>query len=282
MAPLSSLSVLALVVASLQPAVVAALRPTSVGVWRAVHPAPHRTLRASSLFTSGKPTVATAPLPSGLLVGTRRRSSHPTRSGCGVLMGLFGGAPDEPVFRLRAALRGIGWFSWWAQLILSTVSGVLLLFANSVTSVPSAITLAGRLFALGGLGAALASTLWTAGYARLATRLGGDGEPTSAAKAAERALGIVKVGIGLNTLGMVLCLVGAEAIVGTLAAKALTQSTTATTATLGVIAAGPAVQALDILIVQANTNLIFSHFISLCAGLRLRGAADACAASADA
>jgi hypothetical protein len=45
-------------------------------------------------------------------------------------------------------------------------------------------------------------------------------------------------------------------------------------AALGV-AASP-VQALDMLIVQANTNIIFSHFVSLAACMRMRAAAKAC------
>ena len=32
--------------------------------------------------------------------------------------------------RLKARLWGVGWLAWWTQIILSTISGVLLLFAN--------------------------------------------------------------------------------------------------------------------------------------------------------
>ena len=217
-------------------------------------------------------------LPPAVAASTVVRSS-PTS----MLLGrLFGAAPDEPIFRLRTSLRTLGWLSWWVQLSLSTVSGVLLLFANSVTTVPSAITLIGRLFALGGLAAAIASALWTFSYRNLANSLGSDRAPTPAGKAAEKAAGLVRVGIALNVIGTALCLVGAEAIVGSLAAKALTQSTTATAGVFGTVAAAPAVQPLDILIVQANTNLVFSHFLSLCVGMRLRGAAESCASSADA
>ena len=182
---------------------------------------------------------------------------------------LFG--PDkQPVETLRTALLTTGWLSWWAQAILSTISGVLLLFANSVSSSISTFALVGRAFALGGLGCAIASTLWTWSYARLAKKLGRtpDAKP---ADAAEKAMGIVRFGITLNMAGMLLCIVGAEAIVGTLAAKALTMSQSAA---LGV-AASP-VQALDMLIVQANTNIIFSHFVSLAACMRMRAAAKAC------
>ena len=192
-----------------------------------------------------------------------------------MLFGRWGAPAAAPVPRLRSSLLGVGWISWWSQVILSTISGVLLLFANSVTARPTAFTLVGRALALAGLAVAFASTLWTVGYARLAAVLAGDDAPT-AAKAAERASGLVRVAVSLNVLGMVLCILAAEAIVGTLAAKALTQ----TTAGLGV--AVSTVQPLDLLIVQANTNTIAAHFISLCSAMRLRSAAATCAAAVDA
>lgn len=190
-----------------------------------------------------------------------------------MLFGLWGAPAQAPLPRLGSSLRAIGWFSWWSQLILSTVSGVLLLFANSVTSRPTAFTLVGRALALAGLALGMASTLWTVSYARLAASLVGERAPT-AAEAADRASGLVRVTVSLNVLGMVFCILAAEAIIGTLAAKALTQST----ANLGVIA--NAVQPLDLLIVQANTNTIAAHFISLCSAMRLRGAASTCAEAA--
>lgn len=48
-------------------------------------------------------------------------------------------------------------------------------------------------------------------------------------------------------------------------------------AALGV-AASP-VQALDMLIVQANTNIILSHFVGLLGGMRVKGAASKCQAA---
>ena len=70
-------------------------------------------------------------------------------------------------------------------------------------------------------------------------------------------------------LGMGASLLGTYTIVGTLAAKALTQSAT-------VVGIAAPVQALDLLIVQANTNTLAAHFVGLCASLRLLRAASAC------
>jgi len=182
---------------------------------------------------------------------------------------LFGSndAKLGPMEALRSKIDGVSYFSWWAQIILSTVSGVLLLFANSVSLRMGTAVLAARTLAVGGLGFSFASTLWTWRYRQLATKLVLEPE-TSAVTAAKSVLSIAKIGVVLNLIGMGLSLIGAEAIVGTLAAKALTQSQAAT---LGV--ASSAVQPLDMLIVQANTNIVLAHFASLLAGLQLKGEA---------
>lgn len=181
---------------------------------------------------------------------------------------LFGGSKDAgPLETLRAKIDRVSYFSWWAQLILSTVSGVLLIFANSVSLRAGTAVLAARSLAVGGLAFSLASTLWTWRYRRLAAKLGLEPE-TSVIVASKGILGIAKWGIVLNLVGMGLSLVGAEAIVGTLAAKALTQSQAST---LGVLSS--AVQPLDMLVVQANTNIVLAHFASLLAGLQLKGEA---------
>mmetsp|Transcript_22194 Transcript_22194/g.31819 ORF Transcript_22194/g.31819 Transcript_22194/m.31819 type:complete len:99 (+) Transcript_22194:178-474(+) len=76
----------------------------------------------------------------------------------------------------------------------------------------------------------------------------------------------ISVGVTLNIIGMAISLVGAEAIVGTLAAKVLTmQGGFMSQGTL----ATQSIQPLDILVVQGNTNAILSHFSSLTASLYL-------------
>jgi hypothetical protein len=72
----------------------------------------------------------------------------------------------------------------------------------------------------------------------------------------------IQVGTTLNLLGMFVTIIGAEEIVGTLCAKVLTTQGVPG----GVMAAAGAsqiVQPLDILIVQANVNILLSHFVSL-------------------
>jgi hypothetical protein len=75
----------------------------------------------------------------------------------------------------------------------------------------------------------------------------------------------IKLGSMLNLVGMGLTLLGAGQIVGGLAIKVLTMSQ-GTVLALGNVAGGGGLQTLqplDILIVQANVNLLLSHYLSL-------------------
>ena len=181
-------------------------------------------------------------------------------------------AAAAPVERLRTLLYKVGFASVWVQGVLTTVSGVLLLFCSSALQRASLPLLAGLVLALAGLAAACASSLWAWGYTRLSLRLGAPGAAPSAADAAGRATRRARVGLAVNLAGLTASLLGAEAIVGTLAAKSFTQGAlTVATSPLA------AVQPLDVLVVQAILNLQGAHFVGLCTALRLLRAAEACA-----
>ena len=75
-----------------------------------------------------------------------------------------------------------------------------------------------------------------------------------------------KISVSLSLVGMLVSLLGAEQIVGTLASKVLSQQGyVPVMAAVG--AANPQIQALDIFLVQANTNCLVAHFIPLVAYL---------------
>jgi hypothetical protein len=80
----------------------------------------------------------------------------------------------------------------------------------------------------------------------------------------------VKVGLALNLLGMGLNLIGAGAIIGGLAVKVLANQGVVLQQAAGGIAS-QTIQPLDILVVQANTNGLLSHFLSLLFFLFLDG-----------
>jgi len=195
---------------------------------------------------------------------------------------------DPLLIQAALALRRTSWLSWWTQVILTTVSSVTLLFAKGVletrpitqrTFLPGAFIFAGT-----GIGLSIVSILWTWGGARLSRRIlqsrrlrSKTNTTTSVVEAnssldsfiqvAQSLRKVIRVGTYLNLLGMLITLIGAEQIIGLLAARVLT---TASTATLGVVSSTAQVlQPLDILIVQANTNTLLSHFISLVCTLYL-------------
>jgi hypothetical protein len=70
-------------------------------------------------------------------------------------------------------------------------------------------------------------------------------------------------------------LIGAEQIVGMLAIKVLTSSGSAAAAATNPLFLAEVLQPLDILVVQGNTNLILSHFVSLASSLWLTNRIEA-------
>jgi len=115
-------------------------------------------------------------------------------------------------------------------------------------------------FFLAGSGIVLSSIsiFWTWGGARLAGRLVRR-TATSRIEAANLLRRTITVGVTVNLLGMLVTLLGAEAIIGLLAAKVLTSQGVITSPSM----APQLLQPLDILIVQANTNTLLSHFFSI-------------------
>jgi hypothetical protein len=184
--------------------------------------------------------------------------------------------PDEYVVKVKVdplvketsvLLRRLSWLAWWSQLILTTVSATTLLFARNVvgssntgpigTSVLPNFVLAGT-----GIGLSFGSIFWTWASRRLAGRL--LRKPTTKLEAATMLRKSITVGVTLNLFGMLTSLISAEQIVGALAIKVLTSAPARTT--MAVLESSSAyLQPLDILVVQANTNTLFSHFSSLAA-----------------
>lgn len=189
-------------------------------------------------------------------------------------------ADDQPVFQQASpllqetsrVLRRISFFSWWSQVILTTVSGIILTFARRITisgSRDSAIVGADPSFFLSGVGLLVSavSILWTWGNgSRLSRRL--TRRPVSRVQAANMLRRAVRVGVTLNMAGLLVHLLAAEEIVGTLAIRVLTSNAARQGAAM-MFSAIDGLQPLDVLVVQANTNSLLSHFCSLAALLFL-------------
>ena len=138
--------------------------------------------------------------------------------------GIEKGPPTDPVVKETSRmLKRVFFFSWWAQVILTTISTVILVFARNVVGPATGRGPAPPPFFLSGTGVlvSVASIVWTWGNgARLSRRL--VRRPTGKFQAANLLRRAVRVGVSLNLVGLFVNLVAAEQIVGNLAIKVLT------------------------------------------------------------
>ena len=164
--------------------------------------------------------------------------------------------------------RLIGWISFWIQLVLGVVSGViLLLFAISSQRPGSAGNNAGAGFgtflAICGLVTLGVGIYLAFRYTRLGAQLL-SANPNNRPRKSET-VQVLRLGVMVNLVGILLTLLGAQAIVGTLAARAITQ----TQFIFSPQGNQPFISGLDMFVVQANTNTVMAHFGGLIASLWL-------------
>lgn len=169
----------------------------------------------------------------------------------------------QAVRRVAFSLRRAGWISFWVQLVLAVVSGIILLFAILVASQnptkggTSGVE-GGLFFALAGLAVLGFSTYRAFYHTRLSQKLRG---PAPGRPSRGETMKQMRVSLIANMVGMLLTLVGAEAISGILLAKAVSQPRGAfLDASVNV---RDFIQPLDIFIVLANTHTIVAHFVGI-------------------
>ena len=198
--------------------------------------------------------------------------------------------------QISKTLSRTSWISWWSQVILTVISSIILLFAKSISS---AGTTAGRgSFVSSGIGILIStiSILWTWGNGtRLSQRLlratmvvaddpvtttlpfvsspkkktTTTTTTTTISNMIQRA---ITIGVVINCIGLLCNLLAAQQIIGIFAIKVFTSSSSTTSRVLGTTASSlfsDTLQPLDILIIQANTNVLLSQYISLVALLSL-------------
>lgn len=119
----------------------------------------------------------------------------------------------------------------------------------------------------GGIAAAFVSVFWSFGYIRLSERLRRTANDPAKAPPRAEVVKSLKNGIVLNVLGMGAAILGMQATVGLLVAKALTSS--AIPYYQGIPPGQSPVLALDVFLVQASANTILSHFLGLVFSLEL-------------
>lgn len=175
------------------------------------------------------------------------------------------------VRRIAGSFRIVGWVSFWVQAVLAVISSLVLLFAlvnlgaRSGSGGGNPGTGVGLLFAALGLVAVYLSAFWAFRYTRLGRRLR---SPDSARRPSPKdALQALRLGTMISMAGMLITLFGGQALIGSLLAKALAQPQGGTVFVPGNI--NQYVEAFDIFVVQANTNTLLAHFVSLAATLWL-------------
>ncbi|KAF6176202.1 hypothetical protein GIB67_023493 [Kingdonia uniflora] len=161
--------------------------------------------------------------------------------------------------------KRLGSLGFWSQLVCTIVSAVILSFSILITGkVSSPATFYAT---AGGIAAAFISVFWSFGYIRLSDRLRKTANNPAKAPPRAEVVKSLKNGITVNLLGMGAAILGMQATVGLLVAKALT--TSANPYQLGVAPGSSPVLALDVFLVQASANTILSHFLGLAFSLEL-------------
>lgn len=176
---------------------------------------------------------------------------------------------DPLVYRASQALLASSWLSWWSQVILTVISAVTFIFARNVMEVssypgPMGITKVAPKFVLPGIGIVFStmSIIWTWGGRRLAKRFVRRTNTTQV-EAANLLRRVIKVGASINLIGLFTSVLGAQFIIGTLVAKSMQNAVGIGVGIGGGMVSAQTLQPLDLLVVQANTNMLTSHFVSL-------------------
>ncbi|HEY9625332.1 MAG TPA: DUF3611 family protein [Crinalium sp.] len=180
------------------------------------------------------------------------------------------------VRRAASAFRIAGWISFWAQIVLGVISAGVLAFAglnsNANTPTPATVTTPaastssvtgfGLFFAVLGLIILFAGAYWAFSYTRLSRRL--QTVDSQVRPKRGEAIKALQIGLLINLVGMILTILGAQAIVGSLVARSMAQGFAVFAGAL------PAyISPLQIFVVQANINIIMAHFVGVAATLWL-------------
>jgi hypothetical protein len=184
------------------------------------------------------------------------------------------------VRRVATIFRLVGWASFWVQIVLAVISAVVLLFAagsfGAAATTPQVVvpggvpvaptggvnpgTGAGLFLAVLGLLTLFGGAYWAFRYTRLSRKLS---TPNSEDRLKRgEALQALRFGLIINLAGMLLTILGAQAIVGSLVAKSFAQGVGIFTGNFQRF-----INPLDIFLVQANTNTIMAHFVGVVATL---------------
>ncbi|KAL7002857.1 Protein TIC 21, chloroplastic [Sarracenia purpurea var. burkii] len=161
--------------------------------------------------------------------------------------------------------KKLGSLGFWGQLVCTVVAAVILSFSVVITG---KITSPATFYATaGGIVAGFISVFLSFGYIRLSEKLRRTANDPSKAPPRADVVRSLRNGIVVNLLGMGAAVLGMQATVGLLVAKALTSSVNPYYQ--GTSPGYSPVLALDVFLVQASANTILSHFLGLVVSLEL-------------
>jgi hypothetical protein len=170
---------------------------------------------------------------------------------------------------IASTFRFVGWFSFWFQLVLTVVSSAILLFAAVSSRNPTGNnpgTGVGVVLTVCGIAVLGFNMFWAlTQYVKIGRRL----KPPSTEKPSKaEAIQVIRTGLIASLVGILLALLGTQAIVGLLFGKAVNQFTAL--AIPGVGGFNPNfIQPIDILVVQASANVILAQFVAISSSLWL-------------
>jgi hypothetical protein len=160
--------------------------------------------------------------------------------------------------------RLTGWITFWSQLVLGVVSGGIILFASIPRGTGGTANNSGAgigvFFAISGLVALGIGIFISFRYTRIGRQLDSS-NPSNRPRKIET-VQVVRLGLIVHLVGILLTLVGAQAIVGILVTKSLTVSQVIP-GVISQVDPSRVIQPLDIFVVQANTNTVSAHFAGL-------------------
>ena len=175
-------------------------------------------------------------------------------------------SPTSPkIKKISDNLKQLGRIGFWLQTVLGVISGVLLLIAGAAVlsgqDKTPGIEL-GIFCAFCGVILVGLAVIFSFRYIQIARKIQSADPGKRPTKAST--LKLIRYGLIVNLVGMLLSILGAEALSGIVLVKVLTLPQV----TLG---SDPNrfVNSVDLLIVQANTNTIAAHFAGIVASLVL-------------
>ena len=165
--------------------------------------------------------------------------------------------------RVSSALKWTGAIGFWVQLVLGVVSTVMLLLAIANRTERSSPGTGFSLFcAVCGSICLIVGIYFSFRYTKLAKRF----EQTEANRPKKTTtIQTIKIGLIISLVGMLLTILGAQAIAGIVLSKILAFGQGEVLASKN----KEFVNSLDLFIVQANTNIIAAHFAGLTCSLWL-------------